>query len=389
MVALWGKAMAMPTIPNLQVSRQDYPAGAAGPEKAIEKVISYIHEGRHNQLARQFAEGIIQQAGYAPNDRLTNAQAMQAFLGYVRDSVRYRPDAHMTETVQNPMITLCVPGAAACIPVGDCDDGTATLGWLGTGYGIPVRVLVQHFGNDTDHVLLEIQDDDGAWLACDFSNFNMDNNPVGWKPRAVSEYRIDPFSSQNLQVVGARDVEFVAVGRVRYLGALPKVAIGRLPPREVGVRRLGGIPDFQNAATDLANQVTAVIATGDTYAAASPVDPASALKAYKAAGQAGATIVGPEIDLAGASWVTQPLTHQAWVSNGDLQAITTTDAASLSRARTFVTNMQALWTQAISDGTEAVLTGRQPPRAAGTGKLLGFAAVAGILGGLAFAWSRR
>ena len=128
-----------PGIAGLDVVRQDYPAGQAGVDHTIAKVVAYILEGRHNQLARQFAEGIIQQAGYASNAPLTHRQIMQAFLDYVRERVRYRPDAHMTETVQNPKITLCVPGAAACIPVGDCDDGTAVLGWLATAYGIPVR----------------------------------------------------------------------------------------------------------------------------------------------------------------------------------------------------------------------------------------------------------
>jgi len=392
--------MAMPTISGLSVSRQDYPAGAAGPEKAIEKVISYIHEARHNQLARQFAEGIIQQAGYAPNARLTNAQAMQAFLDFVRDNVRYRPDAHMTETVQNPMITLCVPGAAACIPVGDCDDGTATLGWLGTGYGIPVRLLVQHFDSNTDHVLLEIQDDDGTWLATDFSNFNSANNPVGWKPRAVSEYRIDPFGKENLAVAGVRDVELVAVGRARYLGALrdildgelvmPKVTLGRLPQREVGMRRLGSVAEMTSAATDLGNQVAAVIDAGDTYLTASPPELASAVQSYQAAAQAGATIVGPKIDAAGAAPTTQPFTHQAWLSNGDIQALSATaaTAAIASKAQTIAKNNLALYRQAIIDGT-AALNGKPPGDSAmSLGQLTGWAIAAGAVAGVVYVFGQ-
>jgi len=385
--------MAMPSIPGLPVVREDYPAGQAGVDKAIAKIVAYIHEGRSNPLARQFAEGIIRAAGFSPNAKLSNRQAAQAFVDYLRDNVRYRPDAHMTETVQNPMVTLCVPGAAACIPVGDCDDGTAVLGWLQTAYGIPVRLLIQHFNSNTDHVLLEVQDDDGSWLAEDFSNFNASNNPVGWKPNAVSEYRIDPFSSENLQVAGARDVEFVAVGRVPMhavttLAEVPRVTLGRLPPRSLGATPMS-VTGFAQASTDLANEVTAVIAAGDTYASATPAEPASALSSYKAAGQAGATVVGPEIDLAGAAWATQPLTHQAWVTNGDLQAITGTDAASLAQARLLVTNMQSLWQQAINDGTEAALSGKGPPPASGVGRLLGIAAIIGVAGGLAYSWSKR
>lgn len=383
-------ATALPTIPNLTVARTDYPAGQGGVDKTISKVVTYILEGRHNALARQFAEGIIQQAGYAPNASLTHRQIGQAFLDYVRSHVRYRPDPHMTETVSHPAVTLCVPGAAACIPVEDCDGGTAVLGWLFTSYGIPVRLLIQHFNSNTDHVLLEIQDDAGSWLACDFSNFNSDNMPIGWKPQAASEYRIDPFDAANLQIAGARDVEFVAVGKI------PRVFVGaitRLPPRFVGKaiakRRVGDLPAFQAAATDLANEVDAVITAGDTYAAATPPELAEALSSYKAAGQAGATVVGPEIDLAGASWVTQPLTHQAWVSNGNLQALTTADASTVAQAKAYITNMRALWQQALSDGTEAILRpgGVKPPKLPGVNNALVWVIGLGLASGLAYAYS--
>lgn len=379
----------MPSIPGLPVSRQDYPAGQGGPDKTIAKVVDYIHDGRTNPLARQFAEGIIQQAGYAPNAPLSNKQVMQAFLDYVRNNVRYRPDAHMTETVQHPMVTLCVPGAAACIPVEDCDGGCCVLGWLATAYGIPVRLLILHFNSDTDHVLLEFQNDDGQWLAADFSNYNSDNMPVGWKPSASSEYRIDPFDGDNVKIAGVRDVEFVAVGKIprhRKVGALPVVFLGRLPPRKVGIGAVtASVQPFEVAATDLANQVTAVIAAGDTYAVAN--DLTQALSSYKAAGMAGATSVGPEIDLAGASWVTQPLTHQAWLSNGDLQKITGFDTASVARAKLFVGNMEALWRQAISDGTTALLEGKTAPAASSTKNAVGLVLLIGVLGGIGYAYS--
>lgn len=384
----------MPSITGLAVSCQDYPAGQAGVDRTINKVVSYILEGRHNALAKQFAEGIIQQAGYATNDPLTNKQAAQAFLDFVRANVRYRPDPHMTETVQNPTITLCVPGASACIPVEDCDGGTAVLGWLNTAYGTPVRLVIQHFNSDTDHVLLEIQDDNGQWLACDFSNFNSDNMPVGWKPSSESEYRIDPFDSDNLKMAGARDVEFVAVGRVPHAYAM----LGRLPPRTVGrvsraiKRRVGDANAMQAAATDLQNEVGLVITAGDGYVEDTPPDYTSALSAYKAAGQAGATVVGPEIDLAGASAVTQPLTHQAWVSNGDLQALITADAPTVATAKQYISNMHALWQQAITDGMEALLSpnptrAEDPHPAVSAKSALAWVIGLGVVGGLAYAYA--
>jgi len=380
----------MPSISGLAVVATEYPSGQAGVDTTIAKMVSFIHEGRSNALARQFAEGIVRQAGMAVNSMPTHRQIMQAFLDYVRENIRYRPDAHMTETVQNPTVTLCVPGAAACIPVEDCDGGATVLGWLATAYGIPVRLLIQHFNTNTDHVLLEFQDDDGSWLAADFSNYNFENNPVGWAPECESDYRVDPFDSDNLAMAGAREVEFVAVGRVpRRLAGLPRVSIGRLPPRAIAVAASTPlfVAPFEQASTDLQNQVIAVVAAGDTYANASPANPTQALSSYKAAGQAGATSVGPEIDLAGASWVTQPLTHQAWVSNGDLQAITATDATSLATAKTYITNMVALWQQAINDGTTAALQGSTPPRAQGAGHTLAVVLGIGLLGGVGYAFA--
>lgn len=367
-------------ISGLAVTRQDYPAGQAGVDLTINKVVTYILEGRHNQLARQFAEGILRAQGVDVNSPLTNAQAMQAMVNYVRSSIRYRPDAHMTETVQNPVITLCVPGAAACIPVGDCDDGTAVLGWLATAYGIPVRLLIQHFNSNTDHVLLEIQNDDGQWLACDFSNFNSENRPVGWKPQAASEYHIDPFDSDNLKMAGARDVEFVAVGRVpqtyAFVGGVPKVTLGRLPPR-----RVGAAADYAQSTTDLANQVSAVIAAGDTYMNATPPEYDAAISSYKAAGQAGASSLGPEIDRAGQAAFTSPLTQKAWTLNGELALTTGATVEAARSAQSLAKQMEALYAKAITVGSN-------PPAKAtfGTGvNPIAAIVVVGVGGGLIYA----
>ena len=67
---------------------------------------------------------------------------------------------------------------------------------------------------------------------------------------------------------------------------------------------------YAQASTDLQNQVAGPVGAGDTYLAEG--DYPSAVQAYQAAGQAGATSVGPEIDEVGAPNVTQPYTQQAW-----------------------------------------------------------------------------
>ena len=129
-----------------------------------------------------------------------------------------------------------------------------------------------------------------------------------------------------------------------------------LPPRRVGVGAVTLPPAFAQAQTDLANQVTAVITAGDSYLQAN--ETANAIAAYKAAGQAGATSVGPEIDLAGMPNTTQRWTHQAWILNGQLQGFTAqSDAPS---AQNLAKAMQAAYLNAIASAQEVASDASSP-----------------------------
>jgi hypothetical protein len=132
-----------------------------------------------------------------------------------------------------------------------------------------------------------------------------------------------------------------------------------------------GASTFVQAATDLQNQVTLAVAAGDAYylsdATGFRLDFSDATQAYQAAGQAGASSVGPEIDGAGASSTTSPLTQQAWALNGQLAALQPSgqpdptngvnapyfNHADADRARGLVVSMIALYTQAIAAGAAA------------------------------------
>ena len=87
--------------------------------------------------------------------------------------------------------------------------------------------------------------------------------------------------------------------------------------------RLGAAPaaDIAQAQADLAAFETTLQAAL-TYVQAGQWD--SAVEAYKAAGSAGATVVGPEIDGLGAANVTQGYTQAAWTVNGKLATINST-----------------------------------------------------------------
>jgi hypothetical protein len=129
---------------------------------------------------------------------------------------------------------------------------------------------------------------------------------------------------------------------------------------------------FAQANVDLQNQIVAVVGAGNTYfdenVATFDLDFTDATEAYQAAGQAGATSLGPEIDASGAPTVTKPLTGQAWTLNAQLAALqksgavdaknnvkttyfTQTDAL---KAKALVTQMVGLYDQAIAKGSAAI-----------------------------------
>lgn len=181
-----------------------------------------------------------------------------------------------------------------------------------------------------------------------------------------------------------------------------------------------GLGDFAGAQKDLASQVVAVISAGDTYYAADAsafrLDYSDAVSSYQAAGQAGASSVGPEIDAAGQAALTQPLTQQAWALNATLAALTKSGAADpkngvtaayfskgdADQAKQLAKQIAALYTQAITAG-QAAQTGAnnvapvQPPPDATTttasssssGVIFATALVAGVAGAVAWSHARK
>jgi hypothetical protein len=136
---------------------------------------------------------------------------------------------------------------------------------------------------------------------------------------------------------------------------------------------------FLQAGVDLQNQVLLVVGAGDAYytenLATFDEDYSDAVLAYQAAGQAGATSLGPEIDSAGAPTVTKPLTKQAWTINGQLQAISKSglpvgttpvywNKTDADAAKILISKMVGLYTAAILNGSIAVKQPVPSPTAA-------------------------
>jgi hypothetical protein len=203
----------------------------------------------------------------------------------------------------------------------------------------------------------------------------------------MEEFTVDPWAPNMAGLTGVPP-EFIGVGRVRGLGKVPR-RVGL--PAKVLRRGVGAtlhpFASYTQATADLANQVSAVIVAGDTYL--SNGDTAAALSAYQAAGNAGASNVGPEIDLSGLPSVTQPLTQEAWSYNGHLQA--TTDAKV---AQTLAKEMEVLYQLAIARGqgqlnAEASGLAAEIPGGPDTTTLvnaLGVAAAGGVALAVAVLW---
>jgi hypothetical protein len=106
---------------------------------------------------------------------------------------------------------------------------------------------------------------------------------------------------------------------------------------------------FAQAQSDL-SAMNASVGAADAYLAGGEL--ANAVAAYQAAGNSGATTIGPEIDLAGAPNATQPFTQQAWTLNGQLAAIpaATPTAAQAAQAQVLAQQMVSLYSKAIQAG---------------------------------------
>jgi hypothetical protein len=101
-------------------------------------------------------------------------------------------------------------------------------------------------------------------------------------------------------------------------------------------RRIGALPDDLTA-------FDGTISAADFYLANSEWQ--NAVMAYQAAGNTGATTIGPEID-ASTGGSSQPLTQQAWAINGNLAAVNSTSSASQSdaiSAQGFARQMQNIY----------------------------------------------
>lgn len=349
-------------------TREVMQSGNASLKRSIEEVVRSIRFGisdvEYARLARGWAGQVLIAAGKPKGVR---AQT-QAILDAARGQTMYVADPVHMEWIQTAVRTLCLkPGQ--CNPIGDCDDLAVVIATVCILIGIRTQLVEQHWENaDQDHILDAVQDESGQWLKVDPST----DWPVGRAATADREIWIDPMQDVTPQLV--------ALGRVR----ISHVALGAT-----------AITPYDQAATDLQNEVVAAAGAGDTYLGQG--DFKGAVTAYQAAGNAGATSVGPEIDLVGAASVTQPSTQKAWTLNAALAAVNAAapSQADATLAQGYIRQMIALYQQAISDGRKAMssITPGQipatPENNVGMLKALGVGLGAGVVVGLGVHFWRK
>ena len=290
-----------------------HPGGAAGAKVSLEKCAERIRKDYVDPLVVAFARRVLQDT---PSATSTKDKA-QAELSAMKARARYILDPVNSEYIAAARLILCLDSSQKdyCHAGGDCDELTCTLCSMLMAVGIECKLVGQCFNTTgvPSHVLLAAFDPaTETWFKIDPST----SLPAGQSYPASSEVEVDPLTGAvpDFSVAGP-PATFVGVGYVpvRYASG----AVGYIPVSALGAT---GATFTYNAAygqsvADL-NAMLATIQAGDMYLQYGQY--ASAIQAYQAAGQAGATVVGPDIDLAGAPNTTQPLTQPAWVLNGQL-----------------------------------------------------------------------
>jgi len=361
--------------------------GSAALRRSVAEVVAQTLYGVNNVEEARLARGWLGQVLIAAGRPQGVRAQTQTLLNALRDQTMYLADPVHMEWIQRATRTLCLkPGQ--CNPVADCDDYSVALATVTILAGIPTQFVEQHWdGAEQDHILIAVRDENGTWLRVDPST----NWPVGKAATADKEVWVDPLKDIAPQLVslgrvGARTVYEQRFGKtwaskdeghtwveVPFMGAVSAVATGV----------------YAQATTDLQNEVIAAAGAGDTYLAAN--DFKGAVTAYQAAGNAGATSVGPEIDLAGNASVTQPYTQQAWTLNAALAAVNSSSPtqADAQTAQGYIRQMIGLYQQAIVAGGGGAIVPTSSGSNVGALKALGVAAGAGVVTGIIYyAWQR-
>lgn len=185
-----------------------YAEGAAAVPMSLDAMAQKMREGRLDNRLRRWGLFALRSAGIDGRGNESIRLQAQVLLDAARARASYASDPVASEYIPSAVATLCLD-PDLCTGGDDCDGLTVALGSVFLAMGWPTVILKQNFGpTQQEHVLLEVQDERGAWFAVDPST-RLD---AGRSVVAVSEERFDPLSvpSQSTGGVGA---EIVTLGR--------------------------------------------------------------------------------------------------------------------------------------------------------------------------------
>ena len=351
-----------------------------GTAQSCEIVAEKIRLGSQDPRVLAWGDKALKEAGIDGRDNPSDLKKATVLLNALRAQTVYRQDPPGTEMIQSAVATLCLaPGL--CVMGGDCDDMVVALGSVLLAQSIPTYVVKQSYGaGQQEHVLIAI-DAAGTTYYLDPST-RAEPSTKTW---AADEMWINPLDFAG--ATGVAGAEIVTLGRpLAQIMANHDAMMLAGPP---GTLQASG--PYAQAQTDLNNQVGVTIQAGDAYLAAKEYG--NAIQAYMAAGNAGATSIGPEIDLAGAPNVTQPYTQKAWLLNGALQQAggSATAAGKMPAAQDaqvaqgYAKQMLAYYQQAIAAGSATPNTVKGPGSQSGISPgwwILGLAVAGGVTWGL-------
>ena len=219
-------------------SVEPFRSGEAGiAQQSLPYILECIREGRLDTLLMGWANEKLRAAGIdgrGPGD-LDPVRRAQVLLDAHRAQTSYAPDPIGTERIQKPHVTYCL--GSMCVPIGDCDDGTAALGAAMASIGINVYAVRQKFGYGAqEHVLLGIYDNAGRKWYVDPST----NEPVYQGSRARSEEWISPLDAGSQSAAGTSGAAFMTLGApgVGFGAAADQCGIGAVG---VGIPGVVGI----------------------------------------------------------------------------------------------------------------------------------------------------
>lgn len=167
----------------MQVTLEDIPAGLAGTDYTVKKMIALVRSGIIDPRLRQSAISILKAAGVNPADHVSGARALYS---WIKSNVIFVNDPAGVESIQDPALTFYK------LRAGDCDDHAILLAALCGSVGIPARFVT--LGANVDkfsHVFVELRLN-GEWVPADTTS----RSGFGVKPPPIGVSKVYPISLQ-------------------------------------------------------------------------------------------------------------------------------------------------------------------------------------------------